>query len=254
MPAELPGLETLAPSFLLALGRVAGVITFVPLPGVRSGLEPARAALALAVTVALFPFWPSQSGPVTVGWFVVRLAAEALAGVAIGLAVGFVTDAFGFAMQMAGLQAGYSFASTFDPNSQADSTVLVVMAQLGAGLLFLAAGLDREIFRALALSLAATPLGAVSPAEAPEFLKLGSAIFTTGLRLAAPVCVLLLMLELALALAARANSQLQMLTAAFPLKMLAGIAVLALILPRVPLLFSAQARQALTAVAGLLGD
>ena len=78
---------------------------------------------------------------------------EAALGVGIGLAVAFATEAFSVGAQMMGLQAGYSFASTVDPNTQADSPVLVVFAQLAAGLLFFAMGLDREVLRIFARSL-----------------------------------------------------------------------------------------------------
>ena len=46
----------------------------------------------------------------------------------------FAIEAFMVGAQMIGLQAGYSFASTVDPSTQADSTVLVVFAQTAAGL------------------------------------------------------------------------------------------------------------------------
>jgi flagellar biosynthetic protein FliR len=255
MPAELTSMESTAAAFILALGRVAAVFSFVPIPGVRNGLEPARVMLALVVTIALYPFWTAPAGPLTAGLLLARLVIEAAAGAAVGLAVGFVADSFAFCMQMTGLQAGYSFASTVDPTSQADSTVLLVLAQLGTGLLFLATGLHRDVIQALAFSFTANAHGpSLNPAAAADFLRLGSSMFSTGLRLAAPTCVLLLMLELALALAARANAQLQMLSAAFPVKMLAGLVMLALTVPCLPLLFSAQSKQALAAIARWLGN
>ena len=68
-------------------------------------------------------------------------------GIGIGLSVAFATEAFSVGAQVIGLQAGYSFASTVDPQTQADSTVLVVLAQLAAGLLFFSMGMDRDIIR-----------------------------------------------------------------------------------------------------------
>ncbi|HXG35166.1 MAG TPA: hypothetical protein VNJ11_17510, partial [Bryobacteraceae bacterium] len=58
MPVELKlPLETVW-AFWLVLARVAGALALVPLPGVRSGAEPARILLALALTAALYPRWP----------------------------------------------------------------------------------------------------------------------------------------------------------------------------------------------------
>ena len=44
--------------FLLVLARVGGALVFVPLPGIKGAPEPARAALALAFTLALYSRWP----------------------------------------------------------------------------------------------------------------------------------------------------------------------------------------------------
>src|SRR5689334_15595421 len=141
MPASLTLSSSMLYSFLLVLARISGVVVFVPLPGVKSAPEPARAALVLGLTIALFPRWPrvdggAVSGVVMAGW----AAAEAALGIAIGLAVAVAVEAFTLATQILGLQAGYAYASTIDPNSEADSGVLLVFAQLMAGLLFFALG------------------------------------------------------------------------------------------------------------------
>ncbi len=60
---------------------------------------------------------------------------------------------FTLAMQILGIQAGYGYATTIDPNSEADSGVLVVLAQLTSWLMFLAFGMERHVIRALARSL-----------------------------------------------------------------------------------------------------
>ena len=62
-------------------------------------------------------------------------------------------EAFGAGGADPGAQAGYAYASTIDPNTEADSGVLLVFAQLMAGMLFFALGLDREVLRLFAQSL-----------------------------------------------------------------------------------------------------
>ena len=133
------------------LARVGGALIFVPLPGVKGSPEAVRAALAAGFTLALFARWPaveaSAVGPATMaGWAV----AEAAVGIAIGVPVAIVLEVFILAAQVLGLQAGYAYASTIDPNTEADSGILLVFAQLMAGLLFFALGLDREILRLFA--------------------------------------------------------------------------------------------------------
>ncbi len=99
---------------------------------------------------------PSVTGATLIVW----VAAEAAVGIAIGVCVAIALEAFTFAAQMLGVQAGYGFASTIDPNTRGRFQVLVVLAQLIAGMLFFALGLDREVLRLFALSLEKVPAGA----------------------------------------------------------------------------------------------
>ncbi len=146
--------------FLLVLARVGGALVFVPLPGRDCAAAPARVALALGFTLALMARWPQVEAvpPIgSAGWC--GSAAEAALGIATGAAVALVLEAFVLAAQILGLQAGYAYASTIDPNTEADSGVLLVLAQLVAGMLFFALGLDREVLRLFADSLERIPAG-----------------------------------------------------------------------------------------------
>ena len=64
------------------------------------------------------------------------------------------------------------------------------------------------------------------PASAQTLIRLGSSLFSTGVRLALPVVALLLMVDVSLALMGRLNAQLQLLAVAFPAKMLTALVVL----------------------------
>ena len=77
--------------------------------------------------------------------------AEAAIGVAIGLAAATVLEVTTFAAQMLGMPAGYGYAQTIDPNSEADSGILQVVAQLMAGMLFFAMGMDGQVLRLIAV-------------------------------------------------------------------------------------------------------
>jgi flagellar biosynthetic protein FliR len=215
--------------FLLVLARVGGSLIFVPLPGVKSAPEVARIALALGFTLALYCQWPvvrtdGVTVPVLFGWAL----SEAAVGLAIGISVAIALEAFTLAAQVLGLQAGYAYASTIDPNTEADSGILLVFAQLMSGMLFFAMGLDREILRLFALSLEKVPAGqyVFSRATAEPLIRLGTTLFSVGVRLALPVVALLVMVDVALALLGRINAQLQLLSLAFPAKMLTALFLL----------------------------
>ncbi len=243
-------------AFLLVLARVAGFLAFLPVPGFRNVPDMLRAILALAVSFALFPVWPVLPDvPPSIGQLVTWIVPEAGFGLAAGLAVAFLTEALQIAVQVLGLQTGYGYASTIDPNSQADASVLQVVAMLISGLLFLSLGLDRQLFRVLAASFEKFPAGSWAPTAASldGLLQLGNAMFSLGLRFAMPVVALLLLLDVSLAVLGRMQQQLQLLSLAFPVKMLAAMALLAALAPVFARIFANSAERTLSALWQVVG-
>lgn len=229
--------------FLLALARVSGVVVFVPIPGFSTGPDASRMVLALALTVALFPAWPAfpadDGSTLVVGRLLGGIAIETFFGVTVGLAIAFLLEGVQLAAQILSLQAGYSYASTVDPTTQADTTTLQLMAQLLAGTLFFAFGFDRQVLNALARSLESAPGRAFSvDGHAVEpMVRLGAAIFATGIQLAIPVLALLVLLDIAFAVLGRLHAQLQLLSLSFAIKMLIALAFLAAVLTVYPAVF-----------------
>jgi flagellar biosynthetic protein FliR len=224
--------------FLLTLMRIGGVFVFVPIPGFKSAVDPARIFLIGGMTIALAPVWPHPAASTSAGLFLLWMMSEAALGTGIGLAVAFALEAFVMGAQMIGLQAGFSFASTVDPFTQADSTVMIMLAQTAAALLFFASGLDREVLKIFAQSLVTCPPGTfVLTKKATEVVLLaGGAMFSAGLRLALPITAAMLMVDVALALLGRINSQLHLLTIAFPVKIVLALILLGWLVVLLPAL------------------
>lgn len=228
-------------AFLLVLARISGAFIYVPLPGIRSGPEIARALLSVAMTFTLFASWPTiDASSVTIALLLGWIAAEAALGIAVGLAVAFLAEGFQMGAQIISLNAGYSFATTFDPNSGADSTVLITISQLAAGLLFFATGMDRLVLYAFAQSLGTHPPGhfAITRSMADALIQIGGTIFVTGLRLVLPLLGLLLMVEISLALLSRLNSQLHVMQLSMPIKMLLSLVLLGWLVSIFPKVFT----------------
>ena len=239
--------------FLVTAARVAGAFVFVPMPGLKSGMDMARVVLSIAITLALFPFWPNINPEGSAGLLLLWIISEAAIGIGVGLAVAFITEAFGFAAQVIGLQAGYAYASTIDPSSEADSSVLTVFSQLAAGLIFFTFGVDREVIRVFAASLQSMPPGSVelSRGTAERLLAAGGVIFSTGLRLALPVIAVLVLIDISLALLGRVNAQLQLITIAFPVKMIVGLMIFGWVMVLFPPIFRSTADHSLLAAKAL---
>jgi flagellar biosynthetic protein FliR len=241
--------------FLLVLARVAGALSFVPLPGFSNGVDAARVLLALGLTTGLAPLWPAVAlpDPMASG-MVAALASEAAFGLTVGLAVSILIESLLIAAQIFGLQAGYSYASTVDPNTQADSNVMAVFAQLCGSLLFFALGMDRQVLRVFAASLVAHPPGTffLRASSIDAIIGLGANMFATGMRLAMPVVVLLALIDMSLALLGRIHQQLQLLTLAFPVKMMAATAFLGMIFTLYVPVYRAAAERTVEALYRLL--
>lgn len=234
MHADLPLIPPLLASFLLVLARLGGILVFVPIPGTRMVVEPARVLLVLSLCLALYPMWPAlEPAALTPGQFLLWMAGESLLGVGVGVMVGFLSESLVFGVQSLVVQAGFSYASAVDPASQADSTVLQLTAQLMANFLFFTSGVDRMIIKAFARSLESCPPGTAlwGWAEAERIVSLGGDMLELGLRLALPISGLLLLTDLALALVGRMQAELQLLSLAFPVKLLGSLAALAALTP-----------------------
>jgi len=255
MHAELTLSASTLLSFALVLARIAGVFVFIPIPGQNTGPGTARIVLALSVTMALLPRWPSLAGAEPdVAAIVSSMLSELALGTCMGLMVSFISEALTLGAQVLGLEAGYGYASVVDPTTQADSDVLPVFAQITAGLLFFTTGLHRYIISVFAMSLDSYPPGhyALGRNLANTVIELGSSVFSIGLRLALPVMGVLLMTDFALALLGRLNSQLHMGMHAFPAKMLLTLAMLAAILAAAPVLYQSLAENVFQTIRHML--
>lgn len=245
-----------AARFLLVLTRLGLAFIFVPLPGVRSVPEFVRALLILSIAAVMVPVLPASFElPASPASFVWALAGEALYGLAVGVVIALLGEVLTFAMQAFALQAGYSYASSIDPNSEADSGVLLIFAVLVSNLLFFSLNGHHLVIRAFARSLDVWPVGAPAAgiAWADAVICLGGSILELSVRLALPVAGLLLLAEIALGVVSRIQSQLQLLSLAFPVKMLGALAALAALAPMWAAIYRRAFDQSATTVERMLG-
>jgi flagellar biosynthesis protein FliR len=242
MPIETSQLLSYVFGFALVATRVTGAFYFVPIPGIDQVSWQAKALLILAITFSLFGLWPKPDPAqhALLAYMISSMMKEATIGLGLGLIVMLTTELLGFCFHLVGLQAGFTFASTIDPNTQADSPVLEIMGRTIAGLLFFALGLHHAVIRAFAASLQTHPAGswALGPGIIEPVLKLFQLMLSTGLRLALPIIVSMVLIDIALALIGRVNSQLQLLHLAFPVKLAGSLLLVSWIIIAIPSVFN----------------
>ena len=243
-------------AFLLVLSRVGGLVAFLPVPAWRNAPMIFRAVLAFSVTIALFPAWPHLSDTLpAIGQLTVWAISEAGFGLVAGLAVALLTEGFQVGAQVLGMPAGFGYAQTIDPSSQADSSILQVIMMLTTGLLFFSLGIDSLLIRILAASFEKYPAGSwsLTAASLDRIIHLGSGMIALGLRVSLPVVALLMLIDVALALLGRMQHQLQLLSLAFPIKMMAALGLLCAMAPLMPKLFLGSASHTISALWRLAG-
>src|ERR1019366_988413 len=241
--------------FLFTLARISGVFAFLPLAAFRAAPEAARIVLSLAMTVMLRGEWKAPVGAeVTMGRIVAGLASEAALGLAIGVALTIVFEVFQMAAQAVSLQAGLGYASTVDPTSGADSTVLLTVAQITAGLLFFVSGADRLLIRTLAESLRILPPESFTIRQnwGTAMIRFSASIFASGLRLAAPVITLILLADASLAVLGRMQPHLQLVSLTMPVKLGATMLVIAMTIGLYPSFFESMMTSWMHLMEGLL--
>ena len=127
-----------------------------------------------------------------------------------------------------GVQMGYSLATLFDPQTQADTPVLGEFHRLGALLIFLQLDVHHWLLRAIVRSFSYLPAqAALSGRGVVEgLLHAAGGIFLAGVQIAAPALVATLIADLALGFLGKASPQLPVLFLGLSVKNLLGLSVL----------------------------
>lgn len=221
--------------FGLLLVRPGMVVMLAPLLGGAS--TPGRVKVAFMAVLALL-----LAPVVTVGDTVTgpSLALVVAREVAIGLALALVVSALvagaEFAGHLIGHQIGFTYGATVDPASGVRNTVVASLYGMVATLTLLGVNAHHRVLRTLADSYRVLPMGSggVNAAIADEVGGTLALVLTTGVRLAAPILVVLLLVEIALAIISRSAPALNQMIVGHGARVLVGLLVLAAMVGTVP--------------------
>jgi flagellar biosynthetic protein FliR len=221
-------LEPLLAAAVFTGARIAGLMVFCPFLGNAAIPTPIKAALTLVLTIVIHPLHgPMQLDLQPLQWVAVAMG-EVVIGLLLGLAANFLMEAALMAGQILGVQMGYSLASLFDPQTQADTPVLSVFHQLAALLIFLQLDVHHWLLRAVVRSFRYLPAGQAraTAASAGGLLHAAGGIFLAGVQIAGPALVATLIADAALGFLGKASPQLPLLFVGLSVKNLLGLAIL----------------------------
>ncbi len=221
---------------LLAIGllmvRPGTLILGAPSFGGMYAPTQVKVALVVFIGIALMPLAEVPRADSSVS-LVLIVGREMAIGLAMGLAVNALIAAAEMAGQLAGFQIGLSYSAIIDPASGVRNNVVGSLYGMIATIVFLVGNVHHAFLRALGRSYEALPIGAGHIGEGLPQSIMALLGLSFGLRVAAPIIIVLLVTELGLGLVARAAPSLNIALVGGPLKLWLGLALVGALAPAV---------------------
>jgi flagellar biosynthetic protein FliR len=222
---------------ILLLARVGSLFVYAPL--FSHPFIPTRIKMvsALAITAGLTLAGVPGSVAIPVGTLgaIVALLREAALGLLLGYVAGLVFVAAQFGGQVLGVQMGFNVAGLLDPSlGREQISSLAQLYYTLALLLFLGIGGDRMLLEVFAGSVERMPLGQlnITGPLIKALIVLSGNIFVLGFQLVAPILAVLFCVTVLLGVFARSVPQMNMLMIGYSFKIVAGLFMIGLMLPK----------------------
>lgn len=221
--------------FALLLLRPGMVVMLSPGLGGRQIPPMVKIGVTVLIALGLLPAVVIP-GTVDASGLVPVIVHELAVGLSIAFAVQVLIGGAEFAGHLSSYQIGFSYGATIDPASGVRSTVLVSLYGTLATLAFLGVNGHHAVLRALVASYQRIPIRAGGPDESlvAAVRDLLGMVFVVGVRLAAPVLIVLLIVELAVGLISRAAPSITFQVIGYPLRIVIGLLVVAALVNTVP--------------------
>lgn len=221
--------------FGLLLARPAMLVATVPAFGGQAAPPHARIGLSLLLAILSMPLVPVPEAT-SLTALGVLVAREMAIGLALGLAVRTVLAGAELGGHLTSSQLMLSYGSVVDPQGGARNTLLATLyGNLALFTFFLIDG-HHLLLRGLAASYQALPIGvgAIDQSLGASVMRLLGIVFVFGVRLAAPIMVVMLVAELATGLISKAAPALNLMVVGTPVRLLVGLLTVAAIVSQIP--------------------
>nr|WP_317358301.1 flagellar biosynthetic protein FliR [uncultured Tyzzerella sp.] len=223
--------------YMLIFVRIIGFLVFMPVIGGNNGIAMLKIGLAMAISTIVF-----TSGNVTevvyvnsiMGYFMLILK-EFFVGAIISYIVFFVFNSVYFTGHMTDQQIGYSMANVFDPmtNNQVPITGNLYYFSLCA--LFIINRGHHMVITAIFYSYKSLPIGkSYILGNSGLFfgiINIMVEFFKIGFLFALPIIGVILTMDVVLGVLVRAVPKMNVFVVGMPLKVIAGLATLWVIVP-----------------------
>jgi flagellar biosynthetic protein FliR len=217
--------------WMMAFIRAGGMLMMLPVFSGRNVPIPVRLAIAaLLALVGLQALREARLPPVDVLTLVLASSHELIVGLLMGVGVRLVFFALEMAGQIIATEMGLSVSSQIDPVSQGSATPVGIALTMFGTLLFLLSGAHHAVLAAFARSFVLMPPGLASfDRSAGEVFVLSTgSIFLLAVQMAAPLMAINFVVTLTFAILSKAASGINAFGESFPVRIAAGLAMLAI--------------------------
>lgn len=222
-------------AFLWPLARILALISTAPVFGENSVNARVKLGIGIAITLVvaptLGPLPDIPPGSYAGMWILLQ---QILIGAALGLSMRMALAVVQTAGEFIGLQMGLSFATFFDPGTNASTSVLSRLMYWVALLIFLALDGHLLLIAALVHTFEVLPIADARLGKDGfgALIDWSGQVLTLGLILSLPLVTALLTMNLAMGILNRTAPQLSVFAVGFPLSLLAGLVMLTIVLPQ----------------------
>lgn len=231
-------LESLAANseiYFLIFARIIALFMTSPILSNPSVPHVVRNALALMVTIVIFPFAKDYMVPVDGVGFIFTVLGEVALGVITGFFITIIFSIFQLAGQMFAVQMGFGASQVFDPLAQVQIPVIGQLFNFIALFVFVTTGAFRKIFL-IGIIRSVEFVKATDLLSQQEFLleratyALGS-LFTQALVISFPILGTLILLSVTMGLLAKASPQMNLMMVGFPIQISIGFVMILFSIP-----------------------
>ncbi|MSR75857.1 MAG: type III secretion protein [Planctomycetes bacterium] len=229
-------LERLLAGPLLHVLRALAVFWVLPVFGQGAGARFIKLGLAAVLgfsAAAARADIAAPALPQDVFSATLLVAREVLYGLLLGFSMGMVFEAVRLAGGLVASEMGLNMASQLDPLTRAQQSPVANLWQSMAFVLFFSAGGHKLVLAALLHSYEHVPPGSFvfTQSLAEGLMAFSSDMIAAAFRMAGPALLILMITTACIALLAKVAPALHMLEASYPIRLLAGFALMFMFLP-----------------------
>jgi flagellar biosynthetic protein FliR len=223
---------------LIVSMRVGSGLLFAPIWGHPGLPQYLRVLLVFSIAAGLSTIVPFNANAYSNPGLIIPM--EFLLGLLIAMGIRIAFAGLHLGGQLISYNLGFSAVQAIDPQTQNRSTLMSSYLTMLGYLFVLGADQHHTIFRALADSYTAFPIGgSVAPTGwFPAVIEASAQLFVIGWKIALPVFVATFFLELVVAFVGRMQLQINPMVISAPLKLLVGMVILGASLAFVPRLIA----------------